>query len=32
MNGVIRWKYIGKGKTDRPEPETVLQQLQALEG
>ncbi|MYE53832.1 MAG: peroxiredoxin family protein [Chloroflexi bacterium] len=31
-DGVIRWKYIGRGKDDRPSPETVLQQLRALEG
>ena len=30
-NGVIRWKYVGS-TGDRPEPETVLQQLQDLEG
>ena len=28
--GVIRWKYIGT-TGDRPSPETILQQLQALE-
>ena len=31
-NGVIRWKYVGNAKTDRPDPETVLKRLQALEG
>ena len=30
--GVIRWKYVGSSKTDRPSPHTILQQLQALEG
>ena len=30
-SGVIRWKYVGS-TGDRPEPETVLQQLQNLEG
>ena len=31
-NGIIRWRYIGSSKTDRPSPETVLRKLQALEG
>lgn len=31
-NGVIRWKYIGAAKTDRPDPETIIGKLQALDG
>ena len=30
-NGIIRWKYIGS-TGDRPEPETVLQELKAIDG
>lgn len=31
-SGVIRWKYIGNDKADRPSPQEVLEQLRALEG
>ena len=30
-SGVMRWKYIGSGRDDRPSPQTILQQLEALE-
>ena len=30
--GVIRWKYIGSDKTDRPSPQAVLERLRALDG
>ena len=30
-DGIIRWKHIGS-KTDRPSPQTVIRQLQALDG
>lgn len=29
--GVIRWKYVGS-TGDRPDPETVLAELKAIEG
>ena len=31
-DGVIRWKYIGANKNDRPSPGDVIQQLKAIEG
>ena len=31
-NGIIRWKYLAEGKEDRPSPQTVLRQIQALGG
>ncbi len=29
--GIIRWKYVGS-TGDRPDPETVIEQLKAIEG
>jgi len=28
--GIIRWKYVGEGKVDRPKIAAVLEQLDAL--
>ena len=31
-DGVIRWKYIGKGINDRPSTDEVIDQLRGIEG
>ena len=31
-DGVIRWKYVGRGASDRPPADVVLQQVAALAG
>jgi peroxiredoxin len=31
LQGIIRWEYVGQSPTDRPDSETILEQLRALQ-